>query len=186
MAISTAERDEHQDVLTLVEAFLADGEYMATLLSAFLRRWFKAIGRRKPLPLPTEFLLELSAVIRIAMWQRSAVIAERLPDFPPSEELLDELITRLFREPASFSCDPSSCPAPLHKQVVSWWSRNCSWSAAPLLGADILVGAIDKDALLDALAAVLWRHRDLTKKGRMNDEERTVDLSTPEYERFRD
>jgi hypothetical protein len=164
-SLTPAERDEHDEVTKVLSAFVGDGEYMATLVARFLDEWHQAMGRKKPLPLPAEFLLELSAVIRIAIWQRAGLTLEMGADFPPWQELLEQLLSRLFTNPTSFSCDPYSCPAPLRKKVVEFWFQRCSWTATLILGTDIVIHPVDEELLLDALADALWQHRNLVNRG---------------------
>jgi hypothetical protein len=161
--------DEHQMVVTALEAFARDSQYMADLAGQFLKRWFASIGYDKnPPALPAEFLLELSAVIRIAHWQRAGLTTEMGAEFPPAAELLEQLLSRLLEDPLSFCLDPGACPAPLQKQVVMTWFRHCSWTATSELGSDVVVNPIDEDLLLDALADLLWQHRSLAKRGPSN------------------
>jgi len=58
------------EVLRVIEAFVRDAQHAADeLVTGFLPRWFKSLGLKKPPSLPAEFLLELSAVLRIvACW----------------------------------------------------------------------------------------------------------------------
>lgn len=164
MATSMKDLDEFHEVTTVVDAYWRDGEHMAKLTARCLDAWYKAWGRKKPLPLPLEFLLELSAVIRIATWQRAGFTDQMDAGFPPWEELLEQLLARLFTNPTSFSWDSGACPAPLWNRVAGLWFQHCSWTAMSTLGSDVVVHPADEEKLLDALADVLWKHRNLGNK----------------------
>lgn len=166
MSIIMEDRDELQEVVEVLAAHVGDAEYMAVLTARVLDQWYEAWGRKTPLPLPLEFLLELSAVIRIAVWQHAGLTDAMGAGFPAWQELLEQLLARLFNDPTSFSCDPLRCPAPLSKRVTSLWFNHCSWTATSLVGTDIVVHAVDEELLLDALADVLWKHRHLIRKER--------------------
>jgi hypothetical protein len=159
MTRDTILMDEQADVRTMLLAFLRDGEYAAYQTEQFLKLWTKSLGLKKLPPLPAEFLLELSAVIRIAAWQRGGLTVEMQADFPPAEELLRELLERLLHRPKSFAVDPAACPAPLHGRVTRLWLRHCSWSAPAEVGVDVVVRRPHPDLLRDIFTELLRSSR---------------------------
>lgn len=151
--------DEQADVRMVLLAFLRDGRYAAEQTENFLKLWTKSLGLKKLPPLPAEFLLELSAVIRIAAWQRGGLTVEMQADFPPAEELLRELLERLLHQPKSFAVDPAACPAPLNGRVTRLWLRHCSWSAPAEVGADVVIRRPHPDLLRDIFTELLRNSR---------------------------
>ena len=76
------------EVVPILEAFIRDAEYMAHLAAQFLDECLiKSLGFHKPLCLPAEFLMEVSAVIRIANWQRGALMPVLGIEFPQSARM---------------------------------------------------------------------------------------------------
>jgi hypothetical protein len=144
--------DERADVRAILTAFIRDGEFAAAQTDAFLKRWTKSLGLRKLPPLPAEFLLELSAVLRIASWQSAGLDTQMKADFPTASELLRELIERLLKRPESFAIDLKECDAPLTGRVTRLWLRHCSWSAPTEFGVDVVVRRPDRELLWDAVA----------------------------------
>lgn len=153
--------DEQADVRMVLVAFIRDGEYAGQQTAMFLKRWSKSLGRRKLPPLPAEFLLELSAVLRVAAWQQGGLTVEMQVDFPPAEDLLRELLERLRDRPESFAVDPVACPAPLTNRVTRLWLRHCSWSAPAEVGVDVVIRRPHPDLLRDIFAELLRNFRAL-------------------------
>lgn len=151
--------DERADVRAILGAFIRDGQYAAAQTAEFLKRWSKSLGRRKLPSLPAEFLLELSAVLRIAAWQNANLDVEMKADFPPASELLRELIERLLKRPESFAIHLKDGDAPLTRRVTRLWLRHCSWSAPTELGGDVVIRRPDRELLWDAMAELLLGSR---------------------------
>ncbi len=102
----------HDEVVEFIAAFARHAEETATIIAIFLKHWLASIGWRKRTQFPAEFLAELGAIVRIALWQRSESLSHLAAEFPPAKELFESLIERLTRDPLSFSCDVSR-PYPL-------------------------------------------------------------------------
>lgn len=183
MAQSQSMTDEQSDVADILQAMIFDGRRMADLASEFLVRWFDEPRSKSALRFPAEFLLELSAVLRIADWQRSEVAKELEITFPPADELLIQLLDRLADDPYSFSYDPNHCPAPLSREVMVVWFERCSWTGLKLLKADVAVDRRHPELQIDLLAELLWtcRHLKSTRKHHAcPNEESRPDLSAPQ------
>ena len=147
--------DEQADVHMVLLAFFRDGEYAAEQTEKFLKLWAKSLGLKKLPALPAEFLLELSAVLRIAAWQEAGLTDEMKTEFSPAKELLRLLVERLRDHPESFSLDLKNAPVPLTDRVAKLWFRNCSWSATSELGVDVVLRRPSRELLWDLLAELL-------------------------------
>lgn len=163
MACVQFQNDERHDVFAILRAMVADSHRMADATHAFLERWRKTLKLRRKLQFPAEFLVELSAVLRIASWQQSGLAKELGAEFPAAEELLRDLFQRLLESPLSFGLDPATCQSPLSREVMRIWWKRCSWAAPGLLSADIAVAQSHRDLQIDALVELLWacRHHGL-------------------------
>lgn len=183
MAQSQLMNDEQSDVADILQAMIVDGRRMADLASAFLRRWFDEPESKTALRFPAEFLLEMTAVLRIADWQRSDLAKELEIVFPPADELLIQLLDRLADNPYSFSYDPDHCPAPLSREIMVVWFERCSWTGSKILNADVVVDRTHLDLQVDLLTELLWacRHIKSTRNHHAcPNEESRPDLSTPQ------
>lgn len=155
MTDDTQMTDEQADVRMVLLAFLRDGEYAAEQTENFVKLWTKSLGLKKLPNLPAEFLLELSAVLRIAAWQQAGLATEMQAEFPPAQELLRELVERLRDHPESFSLELINSACPLTDRVAQLWFRNCSWSATSELGVDVVLRRPNRELLRDLLAELL-------------------------------
>lgn len=164
MAQTHETTDEQYDVAEILQALIADGRQMADLAADFLCHWFELYESNPASRFPAEFVLEVSAILRIASWQRSGLVKELTTEFPPADALLDQLLGRLADDPFSFSYDPNHCPAPLSREILRVWFERCSWKAPGLLGADITVDPQHLELQLDVLAELLWTCRHLKQR----------------------
>ena len=91
-----------RSAVELIEAIIRDAEFMADLTASFLDQ----LGflpplkqrRKEPVALPCEFLLELAAVLRLALWERAGLRDRLGRDLPPAEQALDDLFARFAQE----------------------------------------------------------------------------------------
>jgi hypothetical protein len=153
------------ELLITAEIRLAhtDGERVAV----FLREWLEPLGL---LPhagsFPRGFLVELAPILRIASWQRAGLPADLEDTFPPAGELLEHLIRRFIADPMTFDFKMPAVPPRLCSRVVSTWIARCAWSSPSETGADVWLGEIDDDLLLDALADFLYEMRNVLPEDR--------------------
>jgi hypothetical protein len=183
MAQSQSMTDEQSDVASILQAMIVDARWMADLACEFVRRWFDGAEPKSASRFPAEFLLEVSAVLRIADWQRSDIAKELAISFPPADELLIQLLGRLADDPYSFSYDPDHCPSPLSREVMRIWFERCSWTGLRILNADVAVDRTHLDLQVDLLTELLWacRHIKSTRNHHAcPNEESRPDLSAPQ------
>jgi hypothetical protein len=150
-------------VSQVVECFVREAEYMARLTIRFIDHTgiFPADQRReRPVALPAEFLLELAAVLRIAIWERNGLRVRIAADLPLAEDSYFELVERAAHRPESFSSEIVS--PPLHRRVMQAVLSQLAWNGRRDLDADVLLGrpdAADDDNALEAMAEFLWARR---------------------------
>ena len=113
----------------------------------------------KPAYLPGKFLLELSAVLELGMWERQGLrdyldaLGINLPTF---REAATDLAARAANSPHEFK---GSDTPPLCYQVFRVWMEHFAWDGPSMLGAEIVLGQINEDQLADVLANFVWQHR---------------------------
>ena len=153
-----------KQVIELTAAFISDAERMAQLVRGFMSNWFKGLGLKEKQPsLPAEFLLELAGVIRVAQWQRAGLLDAMGEEFPPWQNLLEQLMCRLMEAPTTFCFDPRTSQAPLCRRSTWIWFRRCSWSACREVGVDLVIRPLAVDDMLSAVANLLWNYRHLSR-----------------------
>lgn len=106
--------------------------------------------------LPAGFLLELSAVVELAVWEHHGLREHLDVDLPTSQEALANLAARTLKGPTAFE-GPN--PAPLSSRVLQVWVERFAWDGPELLGADVVVGDFDDDELVEVLAELIWTNR---------------------------
>jgi len=141
-------------------AVTRNAEMQADLTAAFLDAtglFPKADDRRlEPVRLPAAFLLELGAVLQLGLWEMdgtSALLKAALPSSKHAAEHLTKLVTTDLRQ--LFSTNN----APLSRRLLQVWLDEFGWDARAILHADVVVGDVDEDGLVEALARLLWEHR---------------------------
>lgn len=124
----------------------------------------------KPARLPAAFLLELAAVLELAMWERQGLRNALATDLPTYHEAAAQLAARAEKGPEAFA-GPDA--APLSQKVRHVWIDSFAWEGQELLGCEAVIGTVDEDEFAKALADFIWQHRrklsGLLKKTTMND-----------------
>lgn len=139
--------DLTSEVYGLISPLIDDAEWLAVRTVAFLQKLQRVYApRQKRFPIPPTLLLEAGAIIRIAMWQRDGVAVKLGADFPPADELLSVWLDQVF---SGNRTELESHGTPLYDRVQTLWYQHCSWSAAPLLGHDIVVDRVEVERLLE-------------------------------------
>jgi hypothetical protein len=152
----------HRLAVELIEFVERDAEFMADLTTAFL----DVIGivpplkerLRNPVALPSEFLLELAAILRIALWERAGLVDRIGHGMPSAEAALADLFGRLGPEPQASRSEITGTALCL--AVFRTTVSRLAWGAREELYADVVLDPLD-DGSPDALADFLWSHRDL-------------------------
>jgi hypothetical protein len=155
MVSAVAVREGTQQINSVVlAAVVRQAHRQAELTAAVLKAWGLAEGKASPLP--AGFLLELGAVLELGLWERQGVRPYLTADLPSYREAADELGARASKGPVEFEVPGS---VRLWPQVLRVWLEQFAWDGPEALGADLLVGQVDEDALVDVLAEFLWQHR---------------------------
>jgi hypothetical protein len=145
--VSIDSEERFKQIEGLLVPLINDGEWLAESTVAFVRRLrVSCAPRRRRFPIPPNLIIELGAIIRIAMWQRDGVAVKLGVDFSPAEELLRGWLNQVFRGDRTAL---ESHGTPLYDRVQTLWFQRCSWSAAPLLGSDIVVDRVEVERLLE-------------------------------------
>jgi len=76
-----------------------------------------------------------------------------LPTSKDAAENLTEQVTNGLRQLYSAN------NAPLSRWILQVWLDKFGWDARAILHADVVVGEVDEDGLVEALARLLWEHR---------------------------
>jgi hypothetical protein len=116
-----------------------------------------------PLPLPGWFLLELAAALQLWIWEHSGIRLHLDAGLPPAGDALRAVFCRLTAAPGEEATGEGT---PLSRAVLARLAEHCGWSGQEDLGADLLLGEADEDALVDALADLIWTHRASLRRAR--------------------
>lgn len=136
-----------------ISAVARQAERQADLVAAFL----KALGvfpEGKPICLPPGYLLELGAALQLGYWEQQGISLP--PGAPNAKEAMGGLVAKVYDDPTGFSC---IADAELAWRVLAIWLKSFSWEAQTVLEADLTISEVNEDAVVEALAQLLWRHR---------------------------
>jgi hypothetical protein len=114
------------------------------------------IPKSEPCGLPPAFLLELSAVLELRLWELQGLRSYLDADLPTSREAAHALANRAKKGPAEFE-GPDA--APLSVRVLHVWMEAFAFDGPDFLHADLIVRDVDEDAFIDVLSEFVWRHR---------------------------
>lgn len=132
-----------------------DADGVAALLDEFGFR--RAGPGDPPVRLPAQFLLGLGVVMRLATWESKGLFAHREVGIPSVTEVLQDVVRRTARLD---DVGPDPAVVMLWLKVLDLSIGRFAWEGQSTLGADVLVGDADEDALLDALARLCWACRE--------------------------
>jgi hypothetical protein len=137
-----------------IQAVIRNAQRRADLTAATLEA--TGLFKSDPCRLPAAFLLELSAVLELGLWERQGLRAYLDTDLPTFREAADALARRAAKGPAEFD---GSNAALLSKHVLQAWMDHFAWEGPDLLHADFVLGDVDEDQLAQVLADFVWQHR---------------------------
>jgi hypothetical protein len=107
---------------------------------------------------PSGLLLGLGAALRLLAWERNGARALLPVVLPDSREAIRDLFAPAAREGER----PGRLQALAHEltlRVLRVWLEHFAWHGREEWGADLVLGAAEEDALVDALAGLLWENR---------------------------
>jgi hypothetical protein len=141
----------------LLQAVVRNAERDAHLVGRFLTGMANRPGcewlANRPLRLPAHLLLGLAAGLRLGFWEHQGFHVHRDAGLPPAREVLHEVFALAY--------DPEG-PArmvPLVVRVNGLARDSFAWAGRLELNADVVLGPVDDDATLEALADFLWNCR---------------------------
>jgi hypothetical protein len=109
-----------------------------------------------PISVPEWLLFELAAALRLAQWEKDGISVHVEAGLPCARQALagiyQALLDQLKR--AQFCHD-----TPLLFQVNALFAERFAWRSRADLDADLLLGGVDEDELVEVLARLLWIHR---------------------------
>jgi hypothetical protein len=143
----------------LIRAVKEDAERDADLVGAFLDVTGLAPSGRRPQGAPRALpgdCVGLGAALRLSLWEQLGVRLHLDQGLPPARQaLIDVLHTATGQAEAEAAERARS----LASRVLALSVEHFAWNGRVELGADIVLGAADQEALLEALADYLWVHR---------------------------
>jgi hypothetical protein len=105
---------------------------------------------------PQWLLFELAAALRLEQWEKDGISVHVEAGLPSARQALagvyQALLDQLKR--AQFRHD-----TPLLFQVNALFAERFAWRSRADLDADLLLGGVDEEELVDVLARLLWIHR---------------------------
>jgi hypothetical protein len=111
--------------------------------------------------LPADVLLNLGAALRLLAWEHDGLTLHRDAGLPSADDAIRwVLVESLPRRGRRHLPDAWLCVAVLRLRV-----EHFAWAGPRELRADVRLDAADEDALIDALAQLLWKHRHADSAG---------------------
>jgi hypothetical protein len=130
----------------LAIAFIRDAKGLSTDLGQM----------QQPIGLPAAFLLELGAVLVLQRWERSGIKPYLSREMPSARDGMQSLGRRAMQGPSAFSDD---CISNSINLIIAIAVYDLAWGGPEDLGAEAVVGDIDDNSLIGAVAELLWSHR---------------------------
>lgn len=143
-----------------IQAVALNAERQAILVAAYLKQ-IDSLLKRDGLPsvatgFPAGYLLELGAVLMLGHWDRKGLLAFLPSDLPAFADAVAELKRRaVIGNFKLLDCIASQ----LVRQVRQTWLERFAWEAPNLLQADVVLGDVDEDVLVEAVAQLIWVNR---------------------------
>jgi len=151
----------NQEVVAFVAAVLRQMDHAANLVVAF----FRSIGMMGPRDaaissLPSEFLLELAALLQLRDWHAAGLIDWSDPEGLSIDDMIGWAIGRLHDDPAATTAERRGTEA--MTDVLQIWTETCAPDARSHLAADVAIrwdNSVELDSFVDNFATFLCRHR---------------------------
>jgi len=135
----------------LIDAVRGEAEASADRVAAFL---YSAGWRPgQPLRCTEEGLLALDAALRLLDWEARGVTAHRAAGLPDAESALNDAVASLLGREVAGSA------ARLGVSVLAVFAERMAWGAGKELAAQVELGEVDEDVLVDAVADLIWKTR---------------------------
>lgn len=140
----------------LVEAAAREAARDAENIALFLRELGFVPSADRPVRLPPAFLLHLGAALRLLVWESGGLRVHQDSGLPSAEQA----IIAAFGLLDGASEAEAQHPVELARKVVALFADRLAWLGRRDLDADVVLDDhVDEDALVDALAELLWDAR---------------------------
>jgi hypothetical protein len=144
-------------LIAAVERAINELAAMAAVCLKVFDEKMKLPGRAKGAAgLPIQFFVEIAAVLQIRAWEETGLHGSLSPRLPSYAEAAADLHRRARTAPEDFIGADGLQLSPI---VIIASVQQFAWAASNLLQADFVLGQIEEDALVDALATLLWNYR---------------------------
>lgn len=153
-------RPEAWHIAPAVHAVARRAHYVASLVAYTLDAIHDQAGidveTARSRPFPVGFLLELGAVMQLALWENAGLTFHPEAGLPSADAAGKDLERRAKLGPSEFE---DATRLDLWRRVNAFWTEHCAWDAQHLLGAEVAVDHTDDDLLVERLANFLWTNR---------------------------
>lgn len=121
----------------------------------------------EPLFLPPNFLLDLGAALCLVEWDDRGLVFHRRAGLPAGRDAVLDAIAAAIRAVPGLPVPPAYRTRVVRPSgvlsviVCRLAAEELAWAGRPLLGADIVLDAVDDAVLVEGLAQLAWhfRHR---------------------------
>lgn len=141
---------------TLVRHAIEDADAVIGLLDDLGFR--KPVDGGPPVRLPAAFLLGLGLALRLFVWEARGLRVHRDAGLPAAGDVLD-VVVRQTAAPKDTPPAAVDYVRRLRRDVLRVTAERFAWSGPSLLGAEVVVGDVNEEQLLDALAHLVWNLR---------------------------
>jgi hypothetical protein len=139
----------------LIESVAANAEAEADRVASFLDR--VGLG---PLPggtrrLPSDFLLNLGAALRLRAWEVAGITVHREDGLPTPADA----VRRVLADAAAGTVRATTPDPWLSRADFRLSIDRLAWTGRRDLAAEVVIEVPDEDTLVESLAQFLWKHR---------------------------
>lgn len=143
----------------LLQCIKANAERDAEAVAEFLRRFFSMAGTGKPpIKLSAAFLVGLGFALRLVTWEDQGHRIHLEEGLPPALDVTRNVI-QLAAAGAALKSERESAFIELVARVQHLSIHRFAWEAPSILGSQMVLGEVDEQALVDALARFVWDRR---------------------------
>jgi hypothetical protein len=100
--------------------------------------------------------LALGAVLRLKKWEDQGIFIHFEAGLPDSTKLWVDLLTLIFKNAVA---DIQVFAVGLSAWVLELATTRLAWNGMRLIGADMVLGDLDEDSSVEAIAQFLWANR---------------------------
>jgi hypothetical protein len=111
----------------------------------------------RPVRVPLQLVLDLAGALRLHAWEQVGTDPRQFPGLPDLACALRDVVRQV--RPDLDDSGTGLPPGELAARVFDVHLDFFAWCGRPELGADVILGPADEEAVLDALADFLWRYR---------------------------